>query len=32
MRESASRPEYDFPAGTPDERELFLRWLGYLWE
>jgi len=26
----SSAPEYEFPRGTPDERELFLRWLGFL--
>ena len=25
-----SSPEPEFPRGTPDDRELFLRWLGYL--
>jgi len=30
MQGSVSPPEYDFPSGTPDERELFLRWLRFL--
>ena len=30
MQESAPPPDDDFPGGTPDERELFLRWLRYL--
>lgn len=30
MHESVSPPAYDFPGGTPDERELFLRWLHFL--
>ncbi len=30
MQESVFASEDGFPIGTPDERELFLRWLGYL--
>jgi len=30
VQESVSPPEDSFPGGTPDERELFLRWLRYL--
>ena len=30
MQESGSTPGYDFPSGTPDERELFLHWLHFL--
>jgi uncharacterized damage-inducible protein DinB len=26
----SSSPKPEFPRGTPDERELFLRWLGFL--
>src|SRR5712691_9041023 len=26
----SSSPTAEFPRGTPDERELFLRWLGFL--
>ncbi len=30
MPESVTSTKYNFPEGTPDERELFLRWLYYL--
>lgn len=30
MQESPSPIAFDFPRGTPDERELLLRWLRYL--
>ncbi len=30
MQEPAPSPWDEFPGGTPDERELFLRWLRYL--
>lgn len=30
MQPSDTPPEYEFPSGTPDERELLLRWLRYL--
>jgi uncharacterized damage-inducible protein DinB len=30
MQEPMTPPEYNFPDGTPDERESYLRWLRYL--
>ena len=30
MTDAVAPPEDGFPKGTPDERELYLRWLRYL--